>query len=120
MATCRRHGHDAASGTRFAAPRGEPMSGMAVFERRRLPLIHPGEECEHLRALDEPADPRAEACEECGAERTLRVCLTCGHVGCCESWNGHGTAHAEASGHPLVAAWRGGAFVYCYPDRRYL
>jgi len=53
-------------------------------------------------------------------ERTLRVCLSCGHVGCCESWRGHASAHAEETGHPVIAAWRGGAFAYCYPHRRYL
>jgi len=69
------------------------------FERDRLPLIHPGEECEHLCDIDRLARPRAEACEECGMERTLRVCLSCGHVGCCESWRGHASAHAEETGH---------------------
>ena len=39
---------------------------------------------------------------------------------CCESWRGHASAHAEETGHPVIAAWRCGAFAYCYPHRRYL
>lgn len=78
----------------------------------KLPLA--GEPCEHLRALDTPAEPRAERCEECGAERVLRVCLECGHVGCCDSDRGHASAHARETGHPLIESWKGGAFVYCY------
>ena len=80
----------------------------------RLVLDGPG--CEHLHALDRPSEPRAEACEECGARKVLRVCLTCGHVGCCDSRQGHARRHAEKTGHPVIKAWRGGAFTYCYAD----
>ena len=80
----------------------------------RLPLMHREDECEHLHALEAVAEPRAEACEECGIRRMLRVCLTCGHVGCCDSGNRHAREHARDSGHLLIRAWRGGAFVYCY------
>ncbi len=76
--------------------------------------MHPGQECEHLRAIDAPAKPRAERCEECGEERLLRVCIACGHVGCCDSGHGHAREHARDSGHALIRAWKGGAFVYCY------
>jgi len=103
---------------RTASSRAVTPCEQPEFERDRLPLIHPGDECEHLRDIDRLARPRAEACEECGMERTLRVCLSCGHVGCCESWRGHASAHAEETGHPVIAAWRGGAFAYCYPHRR--
>jgi uncharacterized UBP type Zn finger protein len=81
---------------------------------KRLPLMHRGSECAHLRALDVVAEPRAETCEECGIRSVLRVCMTCGHVGCCDSAGRHARAHSEATGHPLIRAWRGGAFVYCY------
>ncbi|MGH2985998.1 MAG: UBP-type zinc finger domain-containing protein [Solirubrobacterales bacterium] len=81
--------------------------------------MHRGEECEHLRALGAIAEPRAQACEECGIRRMLRVCLTCGHVGCCDSANRHAREHARQAGHLLIRAWRGGAFVYCY-DHGYL
>jgi uncharacterized UBP type Zn finger protein len=80
------------------------------------PLVLEGPGCRHLQAMDEPAGPRAEACEECGARKVLRVCLECGHVGCCESRRGHAELHARETGHLLVRAWRGGAFTYCYED----
>lgn len=75
--------------------------------------------CEHLEAIAEPAAPRADACEECGTQASLRVCLTCGHVGCCDSSQGHATAHARGSGHPIIRALPRG-FTYCYVDRDYL
>lgn len=80
----------------------------------RLPLMHAGDECPHLGDVEELAEPRAAACEECGKGKVLRVCLSCGHVGCCDSHRGHARQHAEQTGHPLIRAWKGGAFVYCY------
>ncbi len=33
----------------------------------------------------------------------LRICLTCGHVGCCDSSPGkHATAHFHATHHPVI------------------
>lgn len=82
----------------------------------RLPLMNGGAECPHLAEVDEVAEPRADACETCGHAKVLRVCMTCGHVGCCESWQGHARDHAHETGHQLIRAWKGGAFVYCYED----
>lgn len=78
-----------------------------------------GGTCEHLQAIDRPARPRTDRCEECGARAPIRVCLTCGHVGCCESRSGHATAHAKAAGHPVIRAIPRG-FTYCYEDESYL
>jgi monovalent cation:H+ antiporter-2, CPA2 family len=78
----------------------------------RLPLIGTG--CAHLEQIAVPASPVAETCQECGATKVLHVCLSCGHVGCCDSHRGHATAHRRESGHALIRAWKGGAFVYCY------
>jgi uncharacterized UBP type Zn finger protein len=74
--------------------------------------------CEHIDGVGEPAEPRAAACEECGVQRSLRVCLSCGHVGCCDSSSGHATAHARKTGHPVIRALPNG-FTYCYPHREY-
>jgi hypothetical protein len=54
---------------RTASSRAVTPCEQPEFERDRLPLIHPGDECEHLRDIDRLARPRAEACEECGMER---------------------------------------------------
>jgi uncharacterized UBP type Zn finger protein len=49
----------------------------------------------------------------------LRMCLTCGHVGCCDSSPGrHATGHFERSGHPLIrSAEPGESWVWCYVDQ---
>jgi hypothetical protein len=77
-------------------------------------------ECTH--ATREAAEPRAAACEECGSTFNLRVCTTCGHVGCCESQRGHNTAHARSSGHALIKSMPVGPghFTWCYACNRYL
>jgi uncharacterized UBP type Zn finger protein len=74
--------------------------------------------CEHVDAISHPAEPRSEVCEECGARHSLRVCVSCGHVGCCDSKQGHATAHARASGHPVIRQLPRG-FTYCYEHRDY-
>lgn len=79
--------------------------------------------CEHLGQLV-AVSPRSAGCEEClrtGATWIhLRLCLACGHVGCCDaSANQHATRHFRATGHPIVQSlaadetWR-----WCYLDER--
>jgi len=80
--------------------------------------------CEHVRGVQR-VTARARGCEECvaiGAEwNELRVCLACGHVGCCEdSAHAHALAHFKASGHPLIASMeKAETWGWCYLDRRY-
>jgi uncharacterized UBP type Zn finger protein len=82
------------------------------------------EPCEHASGIRKVA-PAADGCEDClaiGAKWTeLRLCLTCGHVGCCEdSPNAHALAHFNATGHPLIASWeRGQNWAWCYAHRIY-
>jgi CPA1 family monovalent cation:H+ antiporter len=52
-------------------------------------------------------EPRTEGCEECMASGgewvALRMCTTCGHVGCCNSSDGnHAQKHYEETGHPVM------------------
>ena len=63
--------------------------------------------CEHLAQSDDPQARTPEGCEECLATGSpwvhLRLCLTCGHVGCCDSSpNRHARRHAAADGHPIA------------------
>jgi uncharacterized UBP type Zn finger protein len=66
--------------------------------------------------------PSAEGCEDClrtgGQWVHLRLCLTCGHVGCCDSSpNRHATAHAGEAGHPIVQSFQPGeSWRWCYVD----
>ena len=77
--------------------------------------------CSHL---DQIADvtPSSDGCEDClrmgGQWVHLRMCMSCGHVGCCDnSPNRHATKHAKHSGHPVIAsAEPGERWLYCYPD----
>ena len=78
--------------------------------------------CSHLAhvARVEPRTP--DGCEECllAGDRWvhLRLCMTCGHVGCCDSSpNRHATKHHHGTGHPVIASYeRGEAWMYCYSD----
>jgi uncharacterized UBP type Zn finger protein len=46
------------------------------------------------------------------------MCMTCGHVGCCDSSpNKHATAHWHLTSHPLVRSFEPGEdWWWCYPD----
>jgi len=67
-----------------------------------------------------------EGCEDClkigGQWVHLRVCLTCGHVACCDSSpNRHATAHFHHTRHPIVtSAEVGETWAWCYVDEQFL
>ncbi len=76
--------------------------------------------CMHASAA--LATPQTATCQECGSTFNLRMCTECGHVGCCESQRGHNTAHARASGHPVIKSFpiEPASFTWCYTCNRYL
>lgn len=77
--------------------------------------------CSHLASV-KPVPPRTAGCEECLASGSrwlhLRLCLSCGHVGCCDSSpNRHATKHARNTTHPLVASFEPAErWAWCYVD----
>jgi uncharacterized UBP type Zn finger protein len=82
--------------------------------------------CEHVAEV-QPVPPRTpDGCEEClktGSRWVhLRLCLTCGHVGCCDSSpNRHATKHYHSSHHPVMASFEPGErWAWCYIDREEL
>ncbi len=81
--------------------------------------------CTHLDRITE-VTPSSRGCKECLEEgeswADLRLCLTCGHVGCCDSSpHRHASAHAADSGHPIVESFEPGeSWRWCYLDRIYL
>ena len=83
------------------------------------------EPCAHITAIDEVKRPRRRACDECitiGAQWVhLRTCQGCGATLCCDSSpHRHASAHARASGHPVVAsAEPGEQWLYCFVDDSY-
>jgi uncharacterized UBP type Zn finger protein len=78
--------------------------------------------CTHLDQIKIDPPETVEGCEDClrmgGTWVHLRTCLTCGHVGCCDSSpNRHASAHARSSAHPIVeSAEAGETWCWCYVD----
>jgi uncharacterized UBP type Zn finger protein len=84
-------------------------------------------ECAHLDSIEITELPDEVAgCEECLEMGSpwchLRICLSCGHVGCCDSSpNRHATKHSEESGHPIMrSAQPGEDWAWCFVDRQML
>lgn len=78
--------------------------------------------CTHLDQVLVDRPEKVAGCEECLASGSawvhLRVCRTCGHIGCCDSSpNRHASAHVRQSGHPIVTSVEPGEeWSYCYVD----
>ena len=78
--------------------------------------------CTHVDQADLGAKPSGDGCAEClemgGRWVHLRMCGTCGHVGCCDSSpNKHATKHSRAEDHPLVQSYEPGEnWWWCYVD----
>ena len=79
------------------------------------------EYCEHVSQIAD-VTPSADGCEDClkigGRWVHLRLCETCGHVGCCDSSpNKHATKHYHATQHPVIKSFEPGEeWGYCYAD----
>jgi uncharacterized UBP type Zn finger protein len=80
--------------------------------------------CSHLDSIayaDAPGE--IAGCEDClaigGRWVHLRMCQSCGHIGCCDSSpNRHATAHHQATSHPIVRSVEPGEdWSWCYLDR---
>ena len=77
--------------------------------------------CKHLQGATD-AQPKSKGCEEClkmGDNWVhLRLCLSCGHVGCCDSSkNKHATKHNHSTKHPVIRSFEPGEiWRYCYVD----
>ncbi|HTN52184.1 MAG TPA: UBP-type zinc finger domain-containing protein [Anaeromyxobacter sp.] len=82
--------------------------------------------CKHLTRLlaarPGPVQPSSQGCQECLERGSgwvhLRLCLTCGHVGCCDSSpNRHATKHFHATRHPTMKSFEPGEdWAWCYLD----
>jgi CPA2 family monovalent cation:H+ antiporter-2 len=98
----------------LAAPKVDPTR----IVRYPLPPEPP---CPHSSVVH-PVVPSAAGCEEClrtgDAWVHLRVCLSCGHVGCCDSSpNRHARSHFEGAEHPYIASVEPGeTWAFCYFD----
>jgi hypothetical protein len=78
--------------------------------------------CTHLDQILVEIPDSVPGCEDClaigGRWVHLRLCMTCGHVGCCDSSpNRHASKHAAADQHPIVRSVEPGErWYWCYVD----
>ena len=94
-------------------------------------------DCPHISELDEKTTSEKNACEVCGYNEDLRICLTrmptppaergepdgqaCGSVFCCESHNSHNTEHFKSSDHPFVKPHKCDYnWLWCYKCNAFL
>jgi uncharacterized UBP type Zn finger protein len=79
-------------------------------------------QCTHLDQIADVQPDSTEGCSDClkigGRWLHLRLCMTCGHVACCDSSpNRHATAHYHATTHPIVRSFEPGEdWYWCYVD----
>jgi CPA2 family monovalent cation:H+ antiporter-2 len=116
------------------APEEEVVTAMYSSQSRsRYPIDlervyrlapRPDTSCTHFDRTA-PVTPSARGCEEClalgNAWVHLRLCMTCGHVGCCDSSkNKHATKHFHATTHPIVRSLEPGEdWAWCYEDETF-
>lgn len=80
--------------------------------------------CTHLNQVRE-VKPGANGCEDClrigGTWMHLRLCMECGHVGCCDSSpNRHATKHFHTTTHPIIKSFEAGEdWGWCYVDEMF-
>ena len=112
-----------------AVPAALPNCGSERRGAPAAPMMNPGvrvmsemaKTCTHLDMIRD-VSPTAPGCEEClrtgGQWVHLRMCRTCGHVGCCDSSPGkHARKHAHRAGHPIVRSIEPGeTWSWCFVD----
>ena len=81
--------------------------------------------CTHLDQVA-AVEPSSTGCEDClrigGQWVHLRMCMTCGKIGCCDSSPGrHARRHAHVDGHPIVQSFQPGEdWRWCYVHEAYV
>ena len=80
-------------------------------------------ECHHhAEQMREGVVAQSSVCQDCGLEEPLRMCATCGYVGCCESKNSHDTMHWKQTDHAIIRRLplTDDSFTWCYEHQQYL
>jgi len=112
------------AGTLDAVAMGEVLADTRTMVDTDRPVEldpQPGVHCRHLGHIRRVM-PSARGCEDClrTGDRWvhLRICMTCGHVGCCDSSpNRHATGHNHTTHHPIIKSLEPGEeWGWCYPD----
>jgi uncharacterized UBP type Zn finger protein len=82
--------------------------------------------CDHMNKANQSINGSTKGCEECekiGSDWVhLRLCLSCGQVGCCDSSvNKHRTKHFKSTGHPIIRSFEPGEkWKWCYFDEVFI
>lgn len=82
--------------------------------------------CSHTDQIRDVHPEKTSACNACVAADdtwvSLRMCLVCGNVGCCDSSEGrHAAKHFQETGHPIMkSVTPGEVFSWCYVDKTYI
>ena len=77
--------------------------------------------CNHISQIQDVI-PSSDGCEDClklgDVWVNLRLCLTCGYVGCCDdSKNKHASRHHQETNHPMIVSYEEGEnWLWCYVD----
>lgn len=89
-------------------------------------IAGPPPRCEHVKGARELPVPKTNGCEEClkGKQKWvhLRLCLSCGHVGCCDSSeHKHASRHFRETEHPVMKSTEPGEdWAWCYVDEMFV
>lgn len=81
--------------------------------------------CTHFEEVPGAEPQTVQGCQDCLEEGRddwveLRVCVTCGHVGCCgSSPRTHAKQHFEETGHPVIEPLGGDDWLWCYQHGTY-
>jgi uncharacterized UBP type Zn finger protein len=87
-----------------------------------MPRKNVNARCVHISRVNPGISGNTKGCEECGKMGSqwvhLRLCLTCGHVGCCDdSINKHATKHFKKTNHPVIKSYEPAEnWKWCYVD----
>jgi uncharacterized UBP type Zn finger protein len=101
--------------------KGKSPGLRSVLRRLFVRTQTPARDCAHRDQIRE-VTPSALGCEEClrmgDTWVHLRICMICGHVGCCDnSKNKHATKHFRETGHPIIQSFQPGEdWMWCYID----
>src|SRR5271165_3294534 len=112
---------DKSASTQFPATRASRFASRFSKQSNALQEKIMADVCTHLDQI-RPVKPKSKGCEECikmgDTWVHLRLCLTCGHVGCCDSSkNKHATKHFHGTKHPIVRSIEPGEnWMWCYVD----
>jgi uncharacterized UBP type Zn finger protein len=97
---------------------------LSCYPAKGMNKIMTKQACDHVNNVEENIASRTNGCEEFEKEGTdwvaLRMCLSCGQMGCCDSSVGlHATKHFQKTGHPVMIAVPDKSWKWCNVGKEY-